>query len=68
MASESFTDSYGTKVIIQNRTGWDHIQLLLIYQDGSEPTSYGFTKADFEQFYKHMTLFRNSFEEYPDTW
>lgn len=49
--SESFIDSYGTTVTVRKLRAEDtHVQLLLSYADGSEPTSYGFADDDFARF------------------
>lgn len=55
MISESFTDTYGTKVTVRRLHDEDtHIQLLLTYADGTEQTSYGFAVADFKRLTKAM--------------
>ena len=51
-ASETITDTYLTRVTIRKGKGSSHVQLLLAFDNGSEPVSYGFTVADFKRFTK----------------
>lgn len=54
MISKSFTDFYGTEVIVRKNEAHDHVQLLLRYADNS--TSYGFTVEDFERFAESVAV------------
>ncbi len=63
MISETFMDEYGTQIIVRKNPAHDHVQLLLVYADNSEPTSYGFTLDSFSLFAASCVKIENAIEE-----
>jgi predicted SPOUT superfamily RNA methylase MTH1 len=52
MLSESTETVYGDRFTVRLQAGHNHVQLLVTFQDESEPYSYGFTVRDFRSFVK----------------